>query len=362
MRLIQGTLPDLECLQKPAGLRCVTLMDTVKETGDYRFLHGVSLARRGRMLYAAFGYNEGAENSVTETLRVKRSEDGGETWLPMEIISHGVDGFALSHGAFWQREDALCLLAPTFLGLGRPLYTDKWDKLIRFNGLGMVCFRLNEADNTWSQEPGVVPDFWPLGPAEPTADGGWVIPGCDGTWLGAVARLRPGASNWRVHHLDTDGYAWTEANLITCGEKVLALMRNQSKPADGKLYAAAALSHDCGETFDKAELTDLPMNASKPCAGRLKDGRPFAVFNYIQRNPLERSRLVLALGMAESMTFDRFFLLDEDMEERWLCYPYALEDQGRLLIAYSRQSRGAQKNGEPRLNHNDACLAIVPLE
>ncbi len=361
MRLTDGLLPDLDHLPSPKGLRRVTIMNTVEETGAYRFLHGLALARRGAVLYAAFAYNEGAENTATETLRVKRSLDGGETWLPMEMICGGLDGLAVSHGAFWQRDEALCLLAPAFNGLGKPLYTDKGDRLIRFGGIGMVCFQLNEEDNTWTLLDSVTPDFWPLGPAERTEDGGWVVPGCDGNWLGAVARFRPGARRWLVRHLDTDGHAWTEANLITGGSRVVAIMRNQSKPVNGRLYAPVSVSEDNGETFAPATLSNLPMNASKPCTGRLRDGRPYAVFNYIGRNPMERSRLVLALGEAGGFAFSRFYLLDEDQEEKWLCYPYALEDGDRLLIAYSKQSRGAQKNGEPRQNHNDAVMAMVPL-
>ncbi len=55
----------------------------------YTFLHGVGLAWHKGKLYASFGHNKGAENTVTEEAHYRVSEDGGQTWGELRVIDAG---------------------------------------------------------------------------------------------------------------------------------------------------------------------------------------------------------------------------------------------------------------------------------
>lgn len=359
---LSAKLANLSALSRIPGCEYRNVFSPIAYCGGYRFVHGPAVRSFEGTLYCTFAFNQGAENSIDEQLLVSSSPDGGDTWAAPVSLIENEPGRAHSHGTLFIHENRLYCAAPSFEGLGESLYTKTGEKLIRFLGLTTEFFRFDNERGGWTRIGCNMPDFWPLGGPEKTAAGLLLMPGCDGNWLGAVAACDVNnfpAFRHRALHLN--GRAYSEAALLTADDEVTVVMRNQTKPGENGLYAAVSESVDGGVTFSAAHESSLPLNASKPCCGRLPDGRPFIIFNYDAQNPLTRRRLLLGIGKNMGMTFERFYLMDEDEKEKWLCYPDACVNANILYVVYSAQSIGAQQNGEPRLNHNDIRMARIPL-
>lgn len=352
---------DYHTLRRPANIEYHCAFDTVRETGEPHFLHGVAVEGwRGR-LAVCFAYNDKAENSITEQLLVRWSDDDGKSWSKAERIAP-LSSQANSHSVFLSTEDELWCFGPRFKGLGEPPLTSKGYRMIHFVDLQMEAWRFDGA--TWQTMGVVADDFWPLSAPVRMADGNWLLAGCDTRWYAAVA-ISHGNDllHWDVVKPDTDGECFTEAGAWTWGREVLMVMRNQSLQTNGKYHATVALSRDYGRHFEPCEVSNLPMATTKPFCGRLNDGRPFMVFNAsLDGKPNDRGLMLLGVGdETGSFSLDRLFLLDEGAvtpEERRLrlSYPYARQLGDRLYICYSYES--APGTGG---NHNDAMLTVVNL-
>lgn len=352
--------PAPHAIRRPASIRYHRLYDTVAETGSPHFLHGVSITPWQSRLCACFAYNDRDENSITEQLLIRWSDDDGHTWTPAQSILPSAP-WANSHSVFLPQEDLLWCFGPRFLGLGQPPITSKGHQSIHFVDLQMEAWTFDGC--TWHSVGIVASDFWPLSAPTPLSNGSWMIAGCNGQWSAALA-LSHGSdlSHWDVISPDTQGEIFTEASAWANGSDVLMVMRNQSVLTDGKFHAAAALSHDHGRTFSPCFLTDLPMATTKPFCGRLSDGRPYLVFNEsIPDSPYSRARLLLAIGAEHPFSLSHVYLVDEGLpaargDRLALSYPYACQIGQRLYITYSYES--APGTG---FNHNDAMLAVVDL-
>lgn len=355
-RLMNG---NMETMNRPANIEYHRVFDTVAETGNAHFLHGVAVDVWKNCLAVCFAYNANAENSVTEELLISWSNDQGKTWTKAEHIAT-LSEHANSHSVFHSTNDALWCFGPRFNGLGEPPISSKGFQTIHFTELQMEAWRYD--GNTWEGMGIVANDFWPLGAPTKLDDGNILIAGCDTNWFAAVA-VSHGSDllHWDIFKPNTNGQVFTEAAAWTEGDKVLMVMRNQSVLTDGKYNAAVALSEDGGRTFSECKLSNLPMATTKPFCGKLTDGRVYMVFNEsISGHPNRRDRMLLGVGKADSFTLERFYVIDEGCFDKnagrrcALSYPYAKEIDGRLYIAYSYESMPATG-----YNHNDAMLAIV---
>ena len=131
------------------------------------FLHGAITEFKGT-LFVSFAHNPGKENTRTETLRCRRSVDGGRTWTEPEFIGPGFPGEERhSHGVFLKHQGRLWAFAARF-GEGEPG---------RFPGLRTETFVLNETTDQWESQ-GIVkakllamdhPTRWT------TAAGSWAV-------------------------------------------------------------------------------------------------------------------------------------------------------------------------------------------
>lgn len=88
--------------------------------------------------------------------------------------------------------------------------------------------------------------------------------------------------------------------------------------------------------------TDFPDSMSRVRAGRLRDGRYYLIGNAYAKL-LDRGHLMLTLS-DDGFRFDSMFsLLEEPTAQRAFGllkvngyqYPVAIEDEGRLIVAYS---------------------------
>ena len=357
--LFHGELSGL-AVKRPDHITYHRVFDTVRETGALHFLHGVCVEKWQGRLAVCFAYNNGQENSASEELLIRWSDDGGESWTAPEHIAPPGDS-AHSHSVFLPGKDGLWCFGPQFYGLGEPPVTEKGHKLIHFRGLQTEAWTLQEG--AWRSRGIVAEGFWPLSAPEKTGDGCWLLTGCSENWLAAAARSRgEDLLHWDVVCLNTRGEVFTEAGAWVAGNRVRMIMRNESLRREGVFHAVTAESTDCGRSFGVCEETNLPMATSKPFCGRLSDGRPYLIFNTpLPGAPGDRSRLLLGIGAPGESSIRRLFLLDEGGETKSgrraaLSYPYGRVMDGKLFIAYSAES--AHEEGRS-CNHNDAMLAIV---
>lgn len=334
------------------------VFDTVRETGDTHFVHGASATFWKGSLYLSFAFNEHSENSISEQLLFMRSDDLGASWTRPARFS-AEDGHAHSHGVLWPDSDGLLCFAPVFDGLGERPVNAKGHKSICFQNLKTELLRFD--GEKWTGIGIVAKDFWPLGQPVPAGEN-LILSGCDGKWYAAAARsLNGDHTAFQVTKPGTDGEIFTEAAAWALGDEICLVMRNETKRVNGLFNAAVALSRDGGLRFEECVLSDLPLCTTKPFCGRLRDGRPYLIFNEaLPDAPRDRGRLLLGVGNdPKRFTVDRTYLIDEGrMTEKGrrlaLAYPYACEKDGRLYIFYSCESapsRGA--------NNNDIALTVV---
>ena len=71
---------DFSALNRPSNIAYHRVFDTVKETGSVHFLHGVAVDIWKDRLAVCFAFNRNDENSITEQLLMRWSDDGGHTW------------------------------------------------------------------------------------------------------------------------------------------------------------------------------------------------------------------------------------------------------------------------------------------
>lgn len=351
----------LSFVRRPANIEYHRIFDTVRETGETHFLHGVAIEQWQGKLAACFAFNMALENSITEQLMITWSEDGGRTWSKPESITEPAP-YANSHSVFLPLDDELWCIGPRFMGLGEVPVTKKGRRACHFVSLQTEAWKLS--GGKW-QPMGIVADgFWPLSAPVKLDNGNWLLSGCSTKWMGAAAISHgDDLTHWDVVLPDTDEEVFTEAGAWTDGNRVFLVLRNGSLQTGDRFHAAVALSEDFGKTFAHCELSNLPMCTTKPFCGRLSDGRPYLVFNQsIDGAPHDRSRMMLGVGEKGSFRIDRVFLIDEGHmtpsgKRLALSYPYAREIEGKLHIVYSYES--APNGGA---NNNDAVLAIVDID
>ena len=104
----------------------------------------------------------------------------------------------------------------------------------------------------------------------------------------------------------------------------------------------AATSADGGRTWTAPVLSDFPDSMSRVRAGALSDGRCYLIGNAYPKL-LDRMHLMLALS-DDGRVFDRMYVLLDDptaqrafglLKAHGYQYPVAMEEDGRLLMAYS---------------------------
>lgn len=326
----------------------------------YRFLHGVALAwHRGR-LYASFGHNRGGENTASEEARGRTSDDGGRTWSEAFTIDPGDEpGLGVSHGVFWVHQDRLW----AFHGA----YRDTLEKV------HTRAYVLDEPSARWEPR-GVILEggFWPLQPPQPLADGGWVMGGISvGNGNPAAVAICRGEDPlaWELVRIPRGpgvGDMWGESAVVVQGARVLNVARYGAQA-----LALAALSEDGGRAWTASLPSNLPMAASKPCAGTLSTGQHYLICTTTADSGNRRAPLTVAVTRPGETRFRRVYRIrdavhagpGESHPGAALAYPYAVEYEGRLYVAYSNSGGGVGRQGQGRelWNNNSAELAIIPI-
>lgn len=354
----QHPVPNAADVEPVSGVEFHIIKRWEPDVDGYRWLHGLALLFDGDRLYASFGHNKGKENTASEEARYCVSEDFGKTWSDVQTIDVGTDTdeLAVSHGVFLSHNDQLWAFHGAFLG--------------RMNRIHTRAYRLDRQNNGWIKRGIVVGDgFWPMNGPVKMDDGNWIMPGLIGgpysgskTFPAAVA-ISHGDDFvvWDLVPIPApDGIAmWGESSLIVDGSRVLNIARY-----GGKAKALAAVSTDFGRTWTTSAESNLPMAGSKPAAGTLSNGQRYLVCTTTADGKHRRHPLTIAVSRPGENSFEKVFSVrpavfpegpGESGPSVGLAYPYAVERNGKLYIAYSN-------NGGRGANQNSAELAIVPIE
>jgi len=329
-----------------------------KKSDGYTFLHGVALAHHHGKLYASFGHNKGAENTVTEEAQYRVSDDGGKTWGPLNVLDAGEEAdLAVSHGVFHSHAGTLWAFHGAYYG--------------KMERVHMRAYRLDHETGNWVNRGVVVEDgFWPMNQPVRMADGNWIMPGftagpysSKGVFPAAVAISHgDNFGKWdlvKIPVAEEVKRMWGESAIFVDGGTIYSIARY-----GGGAVALAAKSNDYGRNWSPSSVSNLPMTTSKPAAGILSTGQRYLVCTTAMNNGGKRTPLTIALSQPDENHFSEIFAirrsrLDEEPGESAdklsLSYPYALEHDGKLYVGYSN-------NGGRRGNLNSAELAVIPIE
>lgn len=326
-------------------------------TENYRFLHGVIIAKYQGALYACWACNVGEENSETEVVCGCCSYDDGRTWSVSRLWLQGGEKEGISHGAFLSTESVLWGFFPHFTGIRENVRTYLWQM---------------QTDNTWKRICRITDEpFWPLGEPQKMENGNYIMPGVfvGGPWgstenPAAVAiSQKDDLTKWKVIKIPKaeDVVMWGESGVLINKNRVCCVSRNwHTDPV-----ARAAVSEDFGETWTFAERTNLWMADSKPALGTLKNGKRYLICTTLADNGSLRYPLTIALGSAEAAIFQEVKCIRKHDAEKdpklehgqrlLLAYPYTTEAEGKLYVTYSVGIVGSSID-----NYNNAAeLAVI---
>ena len=327
-----------------------------KPADGYTFLHGVGLAWHKGKLYASFGHNQGAENTVTEEAQYRVSENGGKTWSELRVIDAGEEPeLAVSHGVFLSHAGKLWAFHGAYYNHMQRIHTR--------------AYSLDETTGQWVKHGVVIENgFWALNQPVAMKDGNWIMPGISAgayseknTNPAAVA-ISHGAdfTKWDFIRITPPSglKMWGESSVVVDGTNVLNIARYGAKP-----LALIARSTDCGRTWGMMAESNMPMTTSKPCAGLLSNGQRYLLCTTAANNGGRRSPLTIAVSKPGEMLLSKVFVIrrtefsgpGESLPSLSLSYPCAIEHEGKLYVGYSN-------NGGRRGNLNSAEMAVIPLD
>ena len=319
---------DVNKIPYPAGIQ-TSVIHRPSQT-QHKFLHGAAIVEHNGVMHANWANSPTNENGPEETLRGKRSTDGGLTWGELEVIAPGFEGEDRhSHGILFVHKGELWTICARF-GIGEPGR--------RFRGLRGEAFVLNETANQWQSRGIVMNNCWPYDEPVKMPNGDYITGGQDKDGLPVVAISRgDDFTNWKSVLLPfpmTLQPAYAETTVWSDGSRVTAVIRG------GGGFAWVSISEDSGLTWTTAAKSNLPMPRAKPYAGTLSTGQ-----NYLITNLNDRNTLVLSVSRPGEQTFSTIYRVRHGKSaaprfpgraksSQW-SYPYGYECNGKLYVVYS---------------------------
>jgi len=296
---------------------------------DKPFQHGVAICWHDGKLHAFYAVNRIEENGPEEECHFVTSNDGGETWCPplplvRQPISHGV---FLSHdGNLW-----------AFNGIFNVTMKNGVDCIITKNG--RVCGRIN--------------NFWPCQEPQRMSNGSWIMAGLHVTGaeinppVVAISRGLDFTTWDRVEiPCNLPGPMWGECSVVVDNNMVI-LGSRYGREERILLSGSGNFGRNWEELFPGQK-----MSSSKFYAGNLSDGRSYLIGNF---EPNSRKALSISVYGSKPKV-----LIDGSSGKS---YPYAVEYEGSLYVAYSdNEGRTANPEDKRTWNNNAIKLMVIPLE
>lgn len=344
----QRPVPKASDIPELENVRFHLLKQREPELDGYNWLHGVAVVRHKGILFTSWGHNKGKENTVTEIVQGRRSPDGGRTWSTVEMLASGGESTGVSHGSFLSYRGQL------------------WAFFARFRaGRGdvqMEAFLFDEQGSAWQSRGIVAGDgFWPMAEPQRMQDGNWIMAGLivgGENPAGIAISHGDDFTAWDVVAIPNSpevGRMWGETAVIVDDEEVVAIARYRDQA-----MALASTSCDYGRTWTPMRVSNLPMAGSKPYAGMLSTGQRYLICTTTADSGHKRTPLTIAVTRPGEKLFTTIYtitnrtLRDNPENKRpYLSYPYAIELDRHLYVAYSASLQSG--------NLNDAELATIPI-
>lgn len=279
------------------------------------FSHGaVMIAFKGH-LYCMWQSSKQDEDSQDTWVAYSRSEDEGQSWSQPMVLAPSIDNGYCSSGGWYATEDSLIAYINTWpAGLnpkgGYTRFVASADGLEWTTPADVLMADGSRLDGIFEQDPHVLPD-------------GRIV---------CAAHMQPGLHIAPLYTDDASGVrGWKKGSFpyTDNGAQSVEMEPSLFMQADGGLVMIfrdqkssyrklAALSTDRGETWTKAEKTNMPDARTKQSAGNLPDGTAFMAGNPVTN----KRRVPLALTLSsDGKLFDRAFLLRSDDDIQPLRYP-----------------------------------------
>ena len=357
-RLAEGVIDTTQHetlgLQAAPGINHYTIHQATDETDHYA--NGVVMAAFKGTIYCMWQSSPTDEDSDDTWVAYSRSTDNGHSWSkPMTLASPTTDYYCTSGGWLIYRDTLTALI-------------DIWPKGMMPRG-GETCYQTSTDGINWSpmQAVRMAEGFDMNGVLEQDPR-----PLPNGRIVGAI-HFQPGLHVCPAYTNDPTGRSgWQKGDFLAedRGKQSRELEPSQYLRRDGSIVMLfrdqrssfrklAAISTDMGQTWTKAELTNMPDARTKQCAGNLPDGTAYMVS--CPANGKWRWPSVLQLS-DDGILFDRALLIRSGSagdlpakryEGRYktigYSYPKAMIHDNKLYIGYS-------------VNKEDVVCSIIPIE
>ena len=334
-------------------IKTVTVFKAADGTDHYA--NGVVMTTWRGALYCMWQSSPTDEDSDDTRVVYSISRDQGQTWCEPMTLALPSDSFYCTSGGWLSHNDTLTA------------FIDIWEKGVEPRG-GKTSYIVTTDGMNWSElKPVTMKDGSEMnGVLEQDP---YTLP--DGRIIGA-AHFQPGLHVCPVYTDDPTGHGgWLRGTFESedKGKQSRELEPSQYVRPDGTIVMIfrdqnssfrklAALSTDRGETWTKAQQTDLLDARTKQCAGNLPDGTAFMVScpsGSKQRWPLVLQLSDDGIHFTQTITLrsgEKSDLPPRRYEGRYktlgYSYPKAVIANGSLYIGYST-------------NKEDVECTIVPL-
>ncbi len=345
-----NNVPSVHDVEKSVVINCEEIY------GGKYFVHGIAIERFERdgknVLVATWAYNPVAENTPGEQAHYAFSYDDGKTWTEPREIKSNTKGYSASHGVMWYYQDTLYAMIPVVM-----FETSPWTIKCELN-------IYNFETEQWEYQNDCCHGFWPTSKPVKLDTGNWIVGGPVLSLSGRAITEGDNFTKWRVMQTgkEENRFKFSETGLAVNGNMAVLIGRNENSPTtdslgvsdSGRYELGVAVSYDYGETFTKMKLSGVYSSPSKPMCGTLSDGRFYMIWNMDVANVESRHRLLLGIGDPNTGAINQVYMLA--YYAGGISYPYALEADGYLYVAYS-QSIANRVNG----NQNNLVMVKIPL-
>lgn len=307
---------------------------------EHKYTHAPAVAFDGEDLVVGWQSAPWDEGDADQIILARRSLDGGKTWMPLEFITPKLEG---------RDRYGFCVFLNHHNGF--------WAMSTKRRSSQMVAFRYDPVKGNWNEHCVVfTKNEWTATDAIRLMDNGRYI------LSGGVLENRIGISdvgslaNWTFSRINHDpDLRFPLASLIVQGREITAIMRNSQTP-----LALVAKSFDYGVSWSQPRVSNFPMSAARPFAGKLSNGSIFVISNTPpNKNSHSRQALTIAVGDPGKFRLNKIWRISRGTplpllypghaKGRQYSYPSAVEFKEKLYVVYS-------------VNKEDCELAIIPLE
>jgi hypothetical protein len=293
-------------------------------------LHNYLLRHAGRF-WCMWSQGPPVEDEPSQIVRYATSEDGLTWSTARQLTPTPREGYAYIARGFWLRDGELLALVAHFKGKG----AFGADKELQLQALAW-----DETAGVWKPRGVLFENAINNFPPQPLPGGDWMMTRRDSRFnvfvlIGGRRALNDWQSYPVVARQAVKGFSPDEPIWWALpDERLIALYRDNG--GSGRLFRS--FSSDQGRTWTTPALTNFPNATSKLFSLRLSNGRRVLISN---ANPTVGRRQLHVSLSDDGATFTRMAQLAVPSDKpSTLQYPHALEHDGHLFIAFSR-NKGA---------------------